>query len=122
MQNIYELTLEGKIHLKLTHAPYSDDKAEEARDKGRELLLAAYHNKSYHMIAYLLRLGLSATRVWGSCEKVFIELRNFYIDEKNDYSEEFVDTYFYKTNIMSLDLMRLQKEGFFTWADSKMWG
>jgi hypothetical protein len=37
----------------------------EMDEKGIELLMTAYESESYEMIAYLLRFGLSARRIWG---------------------------------------------------------
>lgn len=70
---------------------YDEDTEEQMflEDKGRELLMTAFEFESYDMIIYLLEFGLDAKRVWGSDEKVFIFLRNYYLAE--GYSLEFVN-------------------------------
>jgi hypothetical protein len=109
MKYLFELRAEGHLKFSLKH---TDDALDEhkvnpkdleeygklkAKDPCKELMLAAYQNNSYKMIAYLLKLGLRAKRVWGEDESKFIGLRNYYLKDA-EYGFEFANKYFCCTN------------------------
>jgi hypothetical protein len=81
MQQIVEMKMEGTTDLDLTGN--KDEKI---------LLMMAMKNKSYDMIACLVKLGLKARSVWGK-EYTFLELRDRY-KGMPEYGEEFANKYF----------------------------